>query len=761
MPSFQRPFTWRKDIINRFFEGLVDGTSEFVENSGESAGTATETFLGTIVCFEDKPPYQVVYPSISGEVPEAVFVLIDGQQRMSTLIATALLLHDFLRRKKVSRQGKIETGEQSSGTDKLFKQQQKTMAELYAMLKSVGTWGDRKYYPRIIRGFDDQWSLDRKKSRYKSPLSSLISQYIDFVEDWKGTETRSDKFSFKPSSGKDKKHHTVFYSAYKHIKVCIKDIAEYGDSSDNFDGNLPDIKKVFCAEGRNILQELFQETDSVDYFAEAERACQQEGASENAQKELNNQYALARAILLSAYFMKRVKMVKTVTKSDEYAYRIFDSLNTTGTPLTAYETFVPEVIRQCGSSEQYEASVEKKRLDEMKEYLTDDKDGKKAKALITSFALAERGKKLPSDLSAQRHFLRNNYRKDVGFIDNLVDVARTFEPFHNKKEYYNTPLFRFLVDRNFIEGDEHTQYVGEACFGLRCLMKANHTITVPLISRFYARATGSKEKSDHKELCQVIRATAAFLCLWNMSRKGSDSIDTHHRGIMNDLGFTREANKKLSIAFLQERYWKLLSEETKNKRQVKDSKTWIDYSLTIPIYENRNYAVTFAVLLDTYGGGSAPADQLRFSDQLWDHSAYQTIEHIQPQSSRQSEGEPIDRELLDSIGNLTLLPMEINAYIGNVPWNIRRVLYLALSSDTQEEWDKRFKVISVHVKKDKIGELKAKTQVLREKESKLYLPSLKSIAEFEKFESEEIKNRGETVLSKVWPILMQWLGRDA
>jgi hypothetical protein len=40
--------------------------------------------------------------------------------------------------------------------------------------------------------------------------------------------------------------------------------------------------------------------------------------------------------------------IDIVAKKEEYAFEMFDSLNTTGDPLTAFETFKPKVVEHIG-----------------------------------------------------------------------------------------------------------------------------------------------------------------------------------------------------------------------------------------------------------------------------------------------------------------------------------------------------------------------------------------------------------------------------
>ena len=90
---------------------------------------------------------------------------------------------------------------------------------------------------------------------------------------------------------------------------------------------------------------------------------------------------------------------------------MFESLNVTGEPLTAFETFIPRVVESV-TIDKYKNSDSKKHIDKITNYLYkfSDKDkNKKTSELIIPFALCENGKKLGRSLNEQRIFLRETY----------------------------------------------------------------------------------------------------------------------------------------------------------------------------------------------------------------------------------------------------------------------------------------------------------------------------------------------------------------
>jgi len=104
------------------------------------------------------------------------------------------------------------------------------------------------------------------------------------------------------------------------------------------------------------------------------------------------------------------------------AFDIFEALNTTGTPLTAFETFKPHVyekITDLGAKRSFKYMEDITKF--LENYSTDD--------LLLDFAFADSGCELPKRLNRQRLYL-NEY-------DNLDndDKEKFVESLFHTKEF--------------------------------------------------------------------------------------------------------------------------------------------------------------------------------------------------------------------------------------------------------------------------------------------------------------------------------------
>jgi uncharacterized protein with ParB-like and HNH nuclease domain len=165
IPAYQRPYSWKKDDINRMWEDIVYGLEQ-LKNSEDYI-----TFLGSVITMHDIK-HQSIAPIVRGEMPENVMVVIDGQQRLTTMLLLVISLDNAIRKKL--------TKDNENALSRVLG----TLALVGDMYKTPKSYGLNKFkdYPKIIRAYDDQWSTDDQE-KYSSPIARLLKEYIDFVAD--------------------------------------------------------------------------------------------------------------------------------------------------------------------------------------------------------------------------------------------------------------------------------------------------------------------------------------------------------------------------------------------------------------------------------------------------------------------------------------------------------------------------------------------------------------------------------------------------
>ena len=125
-------------------------------------------------------------------------------------------------------------------------------------------------------------------------------------------------------------------------------------------------------EHEQIKQEHFLKRGLRDLFGKSDMLDEKKinrAVSDIAVK--SNSSGLIRIILFSYYLMKSVILTRVETRNEDSAFDIFDSLNTTGQPLTALETFKPRVIRFENENNGYKGSESHAQFQRLEENLND------------------------------------------------------------------------------------------------------------------------------------------------------------------------------------------------------------------------------------------------------------------------------------------------------------------------------------------------------------------------------------------------------
>jgi len=759
VPAYQRHFSWSNKKIDRLFEDILEDIGQRLVSNDADSGVDTVSFIGTALCYQNARIADV-YPQVRDQVPEIVHTVIDGQQRMTVLIALAIILHDYIR---LSEKGQQDSWLQRKCLEK--------MKVLVRMFRSVNPYGDEPVYPRMIRALDDQWSVDSQK-KYRTPLSNYEYRYGKFLLGLNDDEEFKKKFKHDdvkedPGDLDDRLRdaHGKFRRAVKRIKKWVDEICE--GSKEAF----PDVQKVFGNE--ELMEGLFN-TSNVD-----------EGLFDFAD---NEQHKTARALLLATY-LNKVCFLSLVTKNERYAFNIFDSLNTTGEPLTAYETLRPEVIRKEGTRE-FRDSESRRHLETIDGHLEKESAEKKPKRtadFLITFALAENGCELSKQLYAQRKYLKEAFEscgsksEAVLFTEHLMHVSDAWQLWLSKQP-------DILCKLDIEVGSIDALKLAEANFCLRFLIDAGHTISLALIARFYAnvRILCDKKHPNHikkaEEMCDIVKAVAAFFAVWRSSHPSTDGIENCYRRFVreeisrvyldeND-GNKRKIRKELpSLERVQQRFCGFLTDDGGNsKLKIGTKDIWINQSKTVPIYSGAKQVAKFVMLLAAHKTKPHLPDhptRLKkvfdrvvpslISPEVWIDDDYETVEHVCPQSY--ATGDVYNPFVLHRIGNLTLLPGKANSILSAKSWPKKRVIYKLLSAEDDDEWEAAASEARAAGIPDKDIENLRKNR---------YLPMTKTVAAYEEFYkwdegkkellfADEIEPRGKDLLKNAWILLSEWL----
>jgi len=742
IPSYQRQYRWDEENVDRLFEDAIHGLNLLME------GVRSYGFLGTIITMSDSER-KTVDPLYRNQTPE-VLCIIDGQQRLCTLMMLNIAIHNHYTQllKKIKKKDReldhykwlIEQIEQSSGY----------LEETFILENKSGE-DNFKFYPRIIRAINDAWSWHKAHGKYLSPIACLIWNYINHIKNEDETI-----FYFKPDLTQIHENldrYKTLLKIYPYINKRLKDVLKIKGNLDNFPSNQDIIKD-------DELQKLIF-NDKLPPEVKHHLI--------NNQDDENFQLMI-RVLLLSDYINEKFALTIVTTSNEEDAFEMFEALNATGEPLTAYETFVPQVIAEEGL-EEYQLSESHKYLKIVENYLSRftkaSENGKATSELLISFRLTEDGGKLTKKLNSQRVFLKQSFsnleslQEKRFFINRLSNNALYFDKIWNSDIPHKLDYFDVSCQTT------------EVC--LLALNKINHTVTIPPLVRFFSVANDADEayKDQYiKNYLSAVKATAAFSMIWRASFEGTKGIDNVYRKIMRDgiedkdlLPMAEKSEGSIVSIDNYKTYLKYNLETNPNKTDISKKELWVNSCLENNIYENHQVLSKFLLLAasndsieDIDNPGLIKKGQKNslnvFSVNNWNHN-YNSVEHIAPQNNDSSWNDSIytKNNIVGMIGNLTLLPVIENVIVSNKPWETKKIYYQLFSADDPNKFSK---LIEQYNQKNKDQKISEHSQDIIKQIGVIKLCS--SVAKFEsEWDADIIYSRSKRIYELAWDNIYQWL----
>ena len=192
IPPYQREYNWDRENIERLFEDVGQGLRLLVDSKNSI------TFLGTLIVIN-----RATLPKADKQqLPNNVRLVIDGQQRLTTVVLMNICLHDEIRRRKVEFENRDDDAHKW-----LYYKAIEVEKRLQKTFEEDMTWGDGVYefYPRIIRAYDDSWSRLKSDAKYLSPIAAFVHGYSKHFRDSDKTEqyTGKNRSNRKRQSGID------------------------------------------------------------------------------------------------------------------------------------------------------------------------------------------------------------------------------------------------------------------------------------------------------------------------------------------------------------------------------------------------------------------------------------------------------------------------------------------------------------------------------------------------------------------------------
>lgn len=691
LPPYQRPYGWGKDKV----EKLLDDTLHGLRNLGEAPDSFT--FLGTVITIHDVN-HVTVNPIVKPEVPSKVLTVIDGQQRLSSMLILLVSLHSLIRQ----HSWKVFKGKTPDSSDTarvaLYSETINILQMLGIAFYERHNFGTTPIYPRLIRAFDDQWAKDTKNKLYESPIAHLVYSY--------SVKADSEPLTAKPTDFKPK--------ARAHV----------GEGEEALIRRFGEIRSSLTKLAQRKTVEELEDLPPLSTLAskiESQRALFNHELDPELCKWIDGlegepEAVLMRLVMFAAYVLNRIALTVVQGKDEDYAFTIFESLNTTGEPLTAFETFLPRVV-MAEKIQKYQDSDAHGYMKAVQSYLDRFSVGEKlqnaTRELLVTFALAETGRKLSKRLPDQRVYMKDTFdrHKDsddcrAAYLRHLRDTAifvgTTWEPEKDATRQ--------------LAGLPATAMTDTVKLCLAFLNAMNHTIAIAPLVRFYSEAVQAEEgqKRDERvaEFETAIKAITAFTVFWRATRRGTGNIDSQYRAVMAGDSLTgigplartwtdpdrKDPEPTVDAEALKKELAARLSDTDNKYGGIPNLASFLAAASSLPLYTISKPLTRF-LLLAAYNdtiedpanpglikqgkAGVAPC----FTSEGWSDETHFTIEHIAPQQETGGWNEDFysEKEIVHRIGNLVLAPGAANTSLSSRPWTEKKVLYAALGAPTAED----------------------------------------------------------------------------
>lgn len=730
IPLYQRDYSWDSDNIEQLLEDLTRGIQRIVLKELHDDSKEIR-FLGTIITVVE-PNRDNIYPVDKQAVPSRIEKLIDGQQRVSTIALMATLLTKRLTEIKNKIKENNPIYDDVNEICNIWIEQK--LAPIFSF--DLGR-GVPKLKPKIIRGAQDFWTKnDAVDDAYKSELSNYLGHFIDAYV---------NKKTF-PCLSKEKFGNTLLYQNGKRIEAWLKKVVSVAhEEQDNEE----------FATAENILESFSQEL-----IWEFDRSNLVEIIHErDYQNKKSNSYILSELVQVLAvchYLLDRCCFTIIQPTDDDWAFDMFQSLNATGTPLTAIETFKPTIVNTMDRLDLiFKDSISDKAFQKVEKFLSEattaQQKNKRTNDYLTSFFVAYDGRTISTHFSYQRKILEKIY----GDFENLKDKESFIKKMGNYADFYHSWIKYDGKDNSLFPNIGTSSEADLASMLVLFLKASNHKMAITILGRAYDTLL---EKSVSADIfIKTVKMVTAYYFLWRSTYSNS-GLDATYRD------FFKKHKDSFSIDDFQQYVNKVLE-----SKEINTFELWKNRAMNNLKYDYTSKEIIRLALLlvahDTIpddnckGGIKIGRDNCSryLTLEKWLSNDLKTIEHIAPQSNKNNlwdqalYEEPMDD--YQSIGNLTLLPQDLNSSIGNKSWKEKLLYYQCVAERDAE------KIANIEQIAQDMGiELHSSTcDLLKASNFNNHLLPISSMSQYDDWNKEIVTKRTEIILDILWKRVSQWI----
>lgn len=667
VPYYQRNYSWDEENATKLIEDIFSSIKRTLSKPNNSI------FLGTVILHDEKNVQTGVHSDTPNLLTKVANV-VDGQQRITSIAMLACAIEEQIN--QMVPKLKVLAGS-ATEFDALATELADELPNIrrFYSVEITKTGAQPKLKPKIIRAGDvsanpvtDQWTLSGNINHfYRSNTSSFLSQFIAGIAiDSIPTDERvgsvlevfREKISEEIKAG-DATLATGLLSANGVTDGSLSNFMAYPPTWTNIDALAPDEQAIYC--GGMLL------------------------------------------LAVCSFLKNSCHLVVIECLDLGLAFDMFQSLNATGTPLTAFEVFKPQIVKAWGAGYSTTIKPQVDRIEKVFETESNSSDKEElTDKVIVSSALVFNGMDRSRRFSEERDWLTDTLedslsagvptQKSIDFVTSIADQAEYFlafiRPRRSPKNSATFGLCNHLVAMGLTP-----QQADRAALCVFYLKDAGHQFAHAVLSVFYSKLLRSQTNAANRtaaasEFVAVCEATAAFFTLYMGAQQGRFP-DSDYRALFQatagNISFANGAANQTAT------FVKAAFRQALENQKIYDAanafaarQIWVDLAKENAWY-SRKAVCRFALFVSAHdaapdiaagneglftNGMANSADLLNC--QVWHSSNYEVIEHVatrdQPSSIKfaahfDATIYPGNYSVVDKIGNLTLLSGPVNSSI--------------------------------------------------------------------------------------------------
>ena len=180
IPIYQRSYRWGNTELEKLFDDILLGFNNLVKTDEPNLSA---TFLGSVITIDDIKK-SVLSKDDLNDAPNKVMVVIDGQQRLTTLLILLTIIHErifseFVKCKSPLFSDKFKYNNiDNESLIWIDDQQQNFLTKIIDCLFyfNRNAQNDFHWYPRMIRAYEDRWK--RNNATYNSQIAKFLFNYV-------------------------------------------------------------------------------------------------------------------------------------------------------------------------------------------------------------------------------------------------------------------------------------------------------------------------------------------------------------------------------------------------------------------------------------------------------------------------------------------------------------------------------------------------------------------------------------------------------